>query len=126
MSSVMMSRTFGAPLGGTTCGAHQGVESVALSLITPPNSGGNGGSCFPSSEVVALGEPRTPVIFCSPILFSSTLGEISKKKFAVVRADYVLFGLARMSPSRYRHLHDFVREMESVLALGSADLTADG
>src|SRR5258707_4656835 len=53
----MMSRTFGAPFGGTTRGAHQGVDSVALSLITPPNFGGNGGSCFPSSEVVALGEP---------------------------------------------------------------------
>ena len=49
--------------GGTTRGAHQGVESAAASLITPPNSGGNGGSCFPSSEVVALGEPSTPVIF---------------------------------------------------------------
>src|SRR5580658_7076574 len=66
----MMSRTFGAPLGGTTRGAHQGVESLALSLITPPNVGGNGGSCFPSSEVVALGEPSVPVIFGSSNLFS--------------------------------------------------------
>src|SRR5208283_3258213 len=57
----MMSRTLGAPLGGTTRGAHQGVESLALSLMTPPNLGGGGGSCFPSSVVVALGEPRTPV-----------------------------------------------------------------
>jgi hypothetical protein len=62
-SSVMMSRMFGAPWGGTTLGAHQGVDSAALSLITPPNAGGSGGSCFPSSDVVALGEPRTPVIF---------------------------------------------------------------
>src|SRR5271155_3071354 len=53
----MMSRTFGAPLGGTTRGAHQGVESLALSLMTPPNFEGNGGSCFPSRVVVALGEP---------------------------------------------------------------------
>src|SRR5678810_714866 len=36
-SSVMMSNTLGAPLGGTTRGGHHGVESVAFSLITPPN-----------------------------------------------------------------------------------------
>ena len=33
-----------------------------LSLITPPNGSGGGGSCFPSSVTVALGEPGTPVI----------------------------------------------------------------
>src|SRR5271170_6412157 len=58
----MMSRTLGAPLGGTTRGGHQGVESLALSLITPPNFGGGGGSCLPSIVVVALGEPGVPVI----------------------------------------------------------------
>ena len=42
----MMSRTLGAPFGGTIRGGHQGVESLALSLITPPNFGGGGGSCF--------------------------------------------------------------------------------
>src|SRR5271170_6997621 len=66
----MMRSTLGAPLGGTMRGGHHGVESVALSLITPPNFGGGGGSCFPSSEVVALGEPRTPVTFGSSMLFS--------------------------------------------------------
>src|SRR5271167_1374106 len=69
-SSVMISRTFGAPLGGTTRGAHHGVESAALCLITPPNFGGGGGSCFPSRLVVALGEPGTPVIFRSFMLLS--------------------------------------------------------
>src|SRR5271154_1385714 len=64
-SSVMMSRTFGAPLGGTIRGGHQGVESFALSLITPPNFGGGGGSCFPSIDVVALGEPGVPVTCCA-------------------------------------------------------------
>src|SRR5512136_2114511 len=61
-SSVMMSRMFGAPFGGTTRGGHQGVDSAAVSLITPPNFGGGGGSCFPSIVVVALGEPGTPVV----------------------------------------------------------------
>src|SRR4029078_11714420 len=60
-SSVMMRRTFGAPLGGTTRGAHQDFDSDALSLISPPNFGGGGGSCFPSIVVVAPGVPGTPV-----------------------------------------------------------------
>ena len=59
-SSVMMSKTFGAPFGGTTRGAHQGFDCSAPSLITPPNFGSGGGSCFPSMVVVALGEPGTP------------------------------------------------------------------
>ena len=60
-SSVMMRSTFGAPLGGTTRGGHQGVESVAASLITPPNFGAGAGSCLPSTVVVALAEPSWPV-----------------------------------------------------------------
>src|SRR5450755_721145 len=58
----MMSRTLGAPLGGTTRGGQYGLESVAVSLITPPNGSGCGGSCFPSIVTVALGEPGTPLI----------------------------------------------------------------
>src|SRR6266550_1342358 len=58
----MMRRMLGAPLGGTTVGGHHGLESVALSLITPPNFGSGGGSCFPSMVVVALGEPGTPLV----------------------------------------------------------------
>src|SRR5580704_6320601 len=61
----MMSKTFGAPLGGTTRGGHHGVESLALSLITPPNFGGGGGICFPSMVVVALAEPGVPVTCCA-------------------------------------------------------------
>src|SRR5258708_36164579 len=57
----MISSTLGAPLGGTTRGGHQGLESFALSLITPPNFEGGGGSCFPLIVVVALGEPNMPV-----------------------------------------------------------------
>src|SRR6476659_1001432 len=59
----MMSRMLGAPLGGTTVGGHHGLESVAVSLITPPNFGSGGGSCFPSMVVVALGEPGVPVVW---------------------------------------------------------------
>jgi hypothetical protein len=61
----MMSSTLGAPLGGTTVGGQYGLESLALSLITPPNFGGGGGSCFPSMVIVALGEPGTPLICCA-------------------------------------------------------------
>ena len=61
-SSVMMSSTLGAPFGGTMRGAHQGFDSEAFSLITPPNFGSGGGSCFPSMVVVAYGEPGTPVV----------------------------------------------------------------
>src|SRR5215510_8367208 len=61
-SSVIISSTLGAPFGGTTRGAHHGFDCSAPSLITPPNFGSGGGSCFPSIVVVALGEPGTPVI----------------------------------------------------------------
>src|SRR5262249_6137796 len=60
----MISSTFGARLGGTTVGGHQGFESLASSLITPSNFAGGGGSCFPSMVVVALGEPGVPVTCC--------------------------------------------------------------
>src|SRR5208282_1835731 len=61
----MMSRMFGAPLGGTMRGGHQVFESVALCLMTPPNFGGGGGNWFPGIVVVALGEPSTPVTCCA-------------------------------------------------------------
>ena len=61
-SSVMIRRTLGAPLGGTTVGGQYGVESVAISLITPPNFGSGGGSCLPLIVVVALGDPGVPVV----------------------------------------------------------------
>src|SRR5580765_5922960 len=61
----MMSSTLGAPFGGTTRGAHHGVDSDALSLITPPNLGSGGGSCLPVIVVVALGEPDVPGPCCA-------------------------------------------------------------
>src|SRR5580765_7850823 len=64
-SSVIMSKTLGTPLGGTTRGAHQGVDCSAPSLITPPNFGSGGGSCCPLIVVVALGEPSVPLTCCA-------------------------------------------------------------
>jgi hypothetical protein len=40
----MMSSTLGAPFGGTTRGGHQVFDPWTVSLITPPNFGGGGGS----------------------------------------------------------------------------------
>src|SRR5437667_9284033 len=65
-SSVMMSRMLGACLGGTTRGAHHALDCRASFLITPPNFGSGGGSCFPLIVVVAPGEPGVPVVWiCS-------------------------------------------------------------
>src|SRR5208337_3859869 len=66
----MMRSTLGAPLGGTTRGGHQGVESLALSLMTPPNFGGGGGVCFPLMVVVASAEPNVPVTTCAKAAFT--------------------------------------------------------
>src|SRR5690606_10015250 len=61
-SSVMIKRMLGAPFGGTIRGAHHDFDSIALSLITPPNSGAGAGSCLPSMVVVAPGVPAAPVV----------------------------------------------------------------
>ena len=73
-SSVMITRTFGAPFGGTTRGGHHAFDSVAFSLITPPNFGSGGGSCLPLIVVVSLGEPGVPVVcFCAIVVDSAFL-----------------------------------------------------
>src|SRR5262245_51493508 len=71
-SSVMISSTFGAPLGGTMRGGHQGFDCRASSLMTPPNFGSGGGSCPPSIVVVALGEPSVPVTSMASTLPAGT------------------------------------------------------
>src|SRR5262245_49792573 len=65
VSSVMMSRMFGAPLGGTTRGGHHGLDWRALRSIVPPKGRSGGGSCLPSIVVVAPGEPGTSVVCCA-------------------------------------------------------------
>src|SRR6516164_7473424 len=69
-SSVMISSTLGACLGGTTRGAHHALDWAAFSLMTPPNFGSGGGSCLPEMVVVAPGEPSTPVT-CTAFFSSS-------------------------------------------------------
>src|SRR5215475_14913304 len=66
-SSVIMSRMFGAFLGGTMRGAHQALDFCALSWITPPNFGSGGGNCFPLIVVVAPGAPGVPVTCCANV-----------------------------------------------------------
>src|SRR5262245_58237025 len=60
-SSVMINSTFGAPWGGTTVGGQYGFESLALRPMVPPNAGGGLGRYRPSTVVVALGDPGSPV-----------------------------------------------------------------
>jgi hypothetical protein len=64
-SSVMTSRMFGAPFGGTIRGAYQGFELRASLVIVPPKLGSGAGSCLPSMVVVALGAPSVPVTCCA-------------------------------------------------------------
>src|SRR5690242_17190896 len=86
----MISRTFGAPLGGTTCGGQYGLESLAVSLITPPNFGGSGGSCLPSSVIVALGEPGVPVI-CWAAADPARAGKVTSKVARAVANNHFRF-----------------------------------
>src|SRR5262245_28304592 len=58
----MISKTFGAPFGGTTVAGQYGLESFASRLIVPPKGGAGGGRYFPSIVVVASGEPGLPVV----------------------------------------------------------------
>src|SRR5216110_2047620 len=52
-----MSSTLGAPLGGTTRGGHQGFDSAAVCLISPPKFGGTGGRALDVSDSVNAGDP---------------------------------------------------------------------
>src|SRR5271170_6332699 len=83
----MMRRTLGASLGGTTRGGHQGVESLAVSLITPPNLGAGAGSCLPSTVVVALAEPNWPVTCWAAAVAMGSVETIrnTAKELVVVR-----------------------------------------
>src|SRR5580700_1362491 len=64
----MMRRMLGAPLGGTTRGGHQVLESCTLSVRSPPNGGGGAGIWFPLMVVVALASPNVPVTTCAEAL----------------------------------------------------------
>src|SRR5499426_3538234 len=58
----MISKTLGAPFGGTTVAGQDGLESFASKLIVPPKGEAGGGRYFPSIVVVASGEPGVPVV----------------------------------------------------------------
>src|SRR5262245_1820244 len=64
-SSVMMSRTLGAPFFGVTFAGQKGCDLAAMRSICPPNFDGGGGSCLPSIVVVAAGDPGGAAAFVS-------------------------------------------------------------
>ena len=82
----MIIRMLGASLGGTTRGGHQAVDCIALSLITPPNSGAGGGSCLPLMVEVDAGEPGVPVVSISVALALALAASSSAAASAVGRA----------------------------------------
>src|SRR5690242_21016993 len=88
----MISSTFGAPLGGATDGGQYGFDSLASSLITPPNFGGSGGSCLPSSVIVALGEPGVPVICCAAVGAARRPGKAASNVARPVASSNFCFG----------------------------------
>src|SRR5271170_2090132 len=98
----MMRSTLGAPLGGTTRGGHQGFESVAISLITPPNGGAGAGSCFPLTVVVASAEPNCPVTTCALELddASTSSGRIAVSRANLETWDVWLFTSTTRVPRR--------------------------
>src|SRR2546425_11811843 len=59
----MMSKTLGAPFGGTTRAGQYGFDPAVVRSILPPNFCGGGGSCVPSMTVVAAGEPARGAAF---------------------------------------------------------------
>src|SRR5271169_228920 len=85
----MMSSTLGAPLGGTMRGGHQGLDSAALCLITPPNCGGGGGICFPLMVVVALGDPSSPVTCCAATGVTASMAASRNGATAVMTSVFV-------------------------------------
>src|SRR4029450_6205378 len=60
-SSVMVSRTWGAPFSGAIRAGQYGVDCAAFRSIFPPNGAGGDGSCSPLMVVVAPGVPGAPV-----------------------------------------------------------------
>src|SRR5262249_3834618 len=109
----MMSRILGAPLGGTTRGGHQGFESSALSLITPPNFGAGGGNCFPSIVVVALGKPGVPVVWICALAEGAagmtTAANIPPKRISL--ADFICVTLVCCCASTHLSKCNFERSV---------------
>src|SRR6185436_16615634 len=97
-SSVMISSTLGAPFGGTTRGAHHGVDSDAFCLITPPNFGLGIGTCFPSRVVVAPGEPGAGDCWANVGNVLTAAKVTSTKTVTDLRSAYMLFSPLMRKP----------------------------
>src|SRR5437867_12167419 len=96
----MMSRMLGAPLGGTTRGGQYGLESLTLSLITPPKGIGGGGICLPSIVTVALGEPGVPLICWVQAEGATAMtAAASSPPRRICRADFISVNLVCCSSS---------------------------
>ena len=67
-------------------------------MIAPPNGSGGGGSCFPSSVTVALGEPGTPVICWADAGTETDIAaaDISKLRPYLIRLFCFMFSPLRM------------------------------
>src|ERR1700757_393906 len=106
----MIRRMLGAPLGGTTVGGHHGLESVAVSLITPPNFGSGGGSCFPSMVVVAPGEPGVPVVWICARAEGATvkMAAASIARMRICFADFIGINLVCCRSSNFGGKRNFV------------------
>src|SRR5450432_2316653 len=96
----MISSTLGAPFGGTIRGGHHGLESSALSLITPPNFGGGGGSWLPLIVVVALGVPSTPVTVCAVTGAATRLATSSDAATSMATVAFLVFRFIVDAPLR--------------------------
>src|SRR5262245_6759957 len=102
-SSVMISRTFGAPFGGTMRGGHDGTEPCMVCLITPPNFGDGFGSCDGSAVVVALGAPGLPVRCGAGAVAAPAL--LTSVAFDVVGAGGLSDGCALQAARASAHAH---------------------
>jgi hypothetical protein len=60
VSSVMIKRTFGAPLGGTTRAGQYGVDCAALRSILPRNTGAPNILCTLSALLLLASSPLGP------------------------------------------------------------------
>src|SRR5580704_2369328 len=106
----MMRRTLGAPLGGTMRGGHQGVESLALCLMTPPNLGGGAGSCLPSKVVVALGEPGAAPLCWAPARGARDSPRTVREAAKLRPSDNFIHDLLLL-PNEKRHLSPEAKRM---------------
>src|SRR5580692_11023968 len=99
----MMRSTLGAPFGGTMRGGHQGVESLALCLMTLPYLGGGAGSCLPSSVVVALGEPGAAPLCWAPAQGARDSPRTARDAAPLRPSDHFIHDLLLL-PNEKRHL----------------------